>query len=54
MKYSKKQIKQAFLEWETDSRLTPSDFLTDQDKLKEDSVEIADRNAEALIKYMNK
>ena len=50
MKYTKKQIKQAYVKWVTDERLTPTEF---SDYTDEDVHDVADRCVDCLIEYMN-
>ena len=54
MKYTRKQIKEAFLKWETDVRLEPDDFLTDEEKSLESVSELAERSTETLLNYLIK
>ena len=53
MKYSKKQIKQAFEEWETRVRLNPESFEDAEKTLKENVQSVSEEKANFLITIMN-
>lgn len=53
MKYTKKQITQAFEAWTIESRLTPSVIMSDKDVAEIDVNEMARLSAECLIDYIN-
>ena len=54
MKYTKKQITKGFKDWQTDVRLNPSKFITDEEVLNTDVKEYAENQLDCLIKYINK
>mgnify|MGYP003643031120 CR=1 FL=1 len=54
MKYSKKQIKQAFLDWNTCNRLNPSKVRSDKDVCNTDVNELSKGQTEELINFINK
>ena len=52
-KYTKKQIKEAFIQWEIKARCQPQEMITD-DEMRELSVdEVAKQQLDELLKYMN-
>ena len=53
MKYTEKQIKKAFLKWETFNRLNPSKVMTDEVFKNMDVEETAEANTQQLINYIN-
>jgi len=52
MKYSKKQIRAAFLEWTKLEKLTPSELMTDCECYEMDLEELTDLKTETLINYI--
>ena len=54
MKYTKKQIKKAFLDWHTECRLNPSAFKTIEECNTQDIEEVAENDTKTLINYIKK
>jgi hypothetical protein len=54
MKYSKKQINQAFIDWNTHNRLNPSTVETDEKVNSTDVKTHSKELTQALIYYINK
>ena len=54
MKYTKKQIKKAYLEWCTDERLNPTKYETTEDGSKEDIKDVSEGKANHLISLIEK
>ena len=52
MKYSKKQIQQAFKDWETELRLNPSEFKDIGDASKDDIDSDAKKSTKQLLSYI--
>jgi len=50
--YTREQIKKAYLKWGLKSRLNPTDFYTEEEVLKADHEDIAERNTIALNDYI--
>ena len=53
MKYTEKQITKAFFKWVENERLTPSNFRTDQECIREDAKDLAKQKSNYLIKLIN-
>tara|TARA_R110002111_G_scaffold219870_2_gene282055 strand:- start:22534 stop:22701 length:168 start_codon:yes stop_codon:yes gene_type:complete len=54
MKYTKKQITNAFISWNTDVRINPSLIKSDKEVANTDVEELSKAQAEDLIDYINK
>ena len=54
MKYTRQHIKDAFVKWNTEVRLHPSQFETQEDMLKLDLDEVSEKETQELIDYINK
>tara|TARA_R110000803_G_C11814353_1_gene301113 strand:+ start:203 stop:367 length:165 start_codon:yes stop_codon:yes gene_type:complete len=52
MKYTKKQIIKGFANWQTDYRLNPSTFKSDEDIASKDIKDHAKGQLKNLIKYI--
>ena len=52
MKYSKKQIQQAFEKWTIQSRLEPSTMFTTEHQSQIDAKELSKLDAETLINFI--
>jgi hypothetical protein len=52
MKYTKKQIKKAFISWLSEERLKPSDFISVEELDKTDVKDAAELNTNTLINYI--
>jgi hypothetical protein len=53
-KYTKKQIYEAFLKWDTELRLNPEGFLSREEQIKLSVEEASRKTTEAFIEYLNK
>ena len=53
MKYTKKQIKAAYIKWHTECRLNPTGFLTDCETKDKDVNDAAETDTNTLIDYIN-
>ena len=53
MNYTKKQIESGFERWETDRRLHPETFFTEEDQRKLDISKDAKVSTKTLIEYIN-
>tara|TARA_R110000744_G_scaffold369697_1_gene480028 strand:+ start:325 stop:489 length:165 start_codon:yes stop_codon:yes gene_type:complete len=52
MKYTEKQIKKGFANWQIDYRLNPSTFKSDEEIASKDIEEHAEEQLNNLIKYI--
>ena len=52
MKYTKKQIKKGFANWETDYRLNPSSFNSTKETANQDIKDYSENQLNNLIKYI--
>jgi len=50
--YTRKEIEAGFLKWETESRLMPENFKSEEDAAKIDVDDIAERMTNSLINRM--
>jgi hypothetical protein len=53
MKYTKKQIKEGFIKWNTFARLNPSKIKSDEDVLNADVKQLSEAQTKDLLNYIN-
>ena len=53
MKYTKKQIKEGFIKWNTFARLNPSQIKSDKDVSNTDVEELSKSQTKDLLNYIN-
>ena len=53
MKYSKKQLRKAFERWIIEVRVTPSNFISDEDTIKLDAKLLAKGYTKLIIEYID-